>query len=215
MYEEQYTVIRTEILEKYHQLDITNESMMFLIHLLGFIQSGNSFPSINALQRRMGYTDEEIYACIDHLLDRGVLAIKSRKNEDGQVEEYYSLHPLYMKLEQLEEQKSREATQANQDQAVRDVFNLIEDEFGRQLSPTEYEMVTHWLTKDRYQPSMIKDAVREAALSNAYNFRYIGRILLNWQQQGKQTSFHHNVNQEKDNQQLPPVSLGHWLDVDN
>lgn len=63
------------------------------------------------------------------------------------------------------------------------VFQSIEVEFGRPLSPIEIETVNLWLHKDNYLPELILLALREAVLNQAYSLKYIDRILLSWERQ--------------------------------
>src|SRR5699024_12472317 len=61
---------------------------------------------------------------------------------------------------------------------------LFEQEFGRPLSPFEIETITVWLDEDLIQPSLIKAGLRESVLMGKLNFRYIDRILREWQEKG-------------------------------
>ncbi|WP_278341151.1 DnaD domain-containing protein, partial [Lactobacillus acetotolerans] len=64
----------------------------------------------------------------------------------------------------------------------------FEIEFGRYLSPIEREEIASWLNVDHYSPEIIKLALREAVLSQAYSLKYVDRILLNWQRHNLKTS---------------------------
>lgn len=55
------------------------------------------------------------------------------------------------------------------------VYDFIESEFGRTLSPTEYEIVSTW--KD---DELTKYAIKQAVLNGAYSIKYISRILENY-----------------------------------
>ena len=60
----------------------------------------------------------------------------------------------------------------------KDVYSIIENEFGRPLSPIEYETIKHWL--DENDEEIIRKAIKEASLNSVYNLKYIGKILDNW-----------------------------------
>lgn len=64
------------------------------------------------------------------------------------------------------------------------IFILFEQEFGRPLSPFEIETITVWLDEDVIKPSLIKAGLRESVLMGKLNFRYIDRILREWQRKG-------------------------------
>lgn len=208
---ERYTVLRTRVLENYHQLDITNHEMMLLIHIVSFQAQGEDFPALSRLKERMNYSDTEIYAGIEGLIDKNIIQIKTHKNQQGQVAEYYSLAPLYYKLDQLKQVDNHEQEARETAEKEESVFNLIQDEFSRQLSPIEYQMVAEWMTKDHFDPDTIKEAVKEAVLNQAYSLRYINRILIDWRKKGKKTAFRHQASDDISNK-LPPVSLEKWID---
>ena len=53
----------------------------------------------------------------------------------------------------------------------------------RSLSPTEYEYINNWLEKGLSE-NLIIGALKEAVLSGVKNFRYIDRVLFDWQKKG-------------------------------
>ncbi len=62
------------------------------------------------------------------------------------------------------------------DEQNKTIFQIIEEEFGRTLSPMEYETIKSW----NYQIDILKRAVKEASLSNNYSIKYIDKIIFNW-----------------------------------
>lgn len=79
----------------------------------------------------------------------------------------------------VEKQLSEEWGAQNQ------VFNRIEQFFGRPLSPVEIETVNEWI--EMHPQPLIVQALRESELQNKRNIRYIDRILLNWKNNSVQT----------------------------
>lgn len=63
------------------------------------------------------------------------------------------------------------------------IFNLIENNLNRVLSPIEYEVIKNW----DYSIEIIELAVKEAILHNAKTIKYIDRILFNWKQNNVET----------------------------
>jgi DNA replication protein len=63
----------------------------------------------------------------------------------------------------------------------KDLFTVFESEFARPLSPMEYETIVGWLDQDRYSDSLIMTALKEAVFAGKVHFRYIDRILMEWQ----------------------------------
>ena len=60
----------------------------------------------------------------------------------------------------------------------KELYNYIETEFGRLLSPTEINKVQTWLSS--YETNIIKLAIQKAILNGKRNFSYINGILNNW-----------------------------------
>ena len=63
----------------------------------------------------------------------------------------------------------------------KDLFTVFESEFARPLSPMEYETIVNWLDQDKYSDSLIMTALKEAVFAGKVHFRYIDRILMEWQ----------------------------------
>jgi DNA replication protein len=61
------------------------------------------------------------------------------------------------------------------------LFQMFEEEFGRLLSPMECETISKWIDEERYSQALIMHALREAVFAGKLHFRYIDRILLDWQ----------------------------------
>ncbi|TKO86873.1 DnaD domain-containing protein, partial [Enterococcus faecalis] len=60
-------------------------------------------------------------------------------------------------------------------------YPAFEKQFGRPLSPIELEMIGQWLNPDHYSPELIRLALRDAVLNQAYSLKYIVGILLAWE----------------------------------
>src|SRR5699024_10925191 len=101
---------------------------------------------------------------------------------------------------------------------------MLESEFGRPLSPIEIETLVAWIENDKYSPELIQLALREAVLSQAYNFKYIDRILLNWEKKNirtkeqveKEIQRYRNLSKTNDfkdekKKDLGPVLMINWL----
>ncbi len=98
--------------------------------------------------------------------------------------EKYSLDPLWEKLVDQHVLEQLEKSQQASEKEEKSLYTIFEQEFGRPLSPMEIETLSMWIDNDKYSPELIKAALREAVLSNKLNFRYIDRILFEWQKKG-------------------------------
>ena len=210
--QETYTVLTNRLLEAYHSLGITNEEMMFLIHILSFKQVKEDFPPIQFLQKRMGLSQEETYNLIQSLLDKEMMSIETEQLASGKSSEAYNLEPLYGKLDQLDIQKEQAKKRQEDLKEEGTIFSIVEEEFGRSLSPIEYQQVAAWFSEDNYSLDMVKNAIKEAVLNGKLNLRYIDRILINWRKQNRsgnerEKASYRNAKLRQETTNLPPVPL--------
>ncbi|OYS43298.1 DNA replication protein DnaD [Lactobacillus taiwanensis] len=194
---EGFTVISNSLLRYYSTLKLSEIEAMLLLQLEAFKQANNFFPSDNELSERMNLSPVEISQIIQDLIDKEIIELGQKRDKEGRITNFYDLNLLYEKLDKIIDEND-----ANND----DQFNLTSDveekrkvnplqelvrqfeiEFGRLLSPIEKQEIAAWLNIDHYNPEIVKLALREAILAQVYNFKYVDRILLNWQRHGLNT----------------------------
>lgn len=82
----------------------------------------------------------------------------------------------------------------------KNIFEVFEKEFGRTLSPMEYEIINGWLA-NQLSEELILGALKEATYNGVSSLRYIDRILLEWSKKGfKNMNDVNNFLEKKDNQ---------------
>lgn len=62
---------------------------------------------------------------------------------------------------------------------LKNIFEIIEENFGRTLAPIEYETIQSW-SEYNFPLDLLKYAVSKAILNGAYNLSYIDKILYEW-----------------------------------
>lgn len=93
---------------------------------------------------------------------------------------------------------------------INNIYELVENNFGRTLSPLEIEQIDYWL--EEYEPELLKHAIKIAVLNNAKNFNYVRGILNNWKSKGIKT-----LNEvlepkiEKENDEIIEIPDYDWL----
>lgn len=82
------------------------------------------------------------------------------------------------------------------------IYEYVEQNFGRPLSPTEVNKIESWLLS--YTPDIIKYAVEVATLNNKRTFSYVNGILKNWKSCNYQTleEIKENEIKKKDNKSM-------------
>ncbi len=165
----------------YQRLKINETEVMLLIHLHIFIESGNAFPTPSELSERMSISAEEAASILRKLLQRGLLDIHESKDDLNVRFETYSLRPLWEQFVYQLESEEAEAMEHGKTEQTINLYTLFEKEFGRPLSPIECETLSMWVDQDGHDAVLVKAALREAVVSGKLNFRYIDRILFEWQ----------------------------------
>ncbi|MBP1949594.1 DnaD domain-containing protein [Virgibacillus litoralis] len=210
--------IPIKLLDDYTSLGLNEKEIMLILQVLRFMQDNNDFPTPNDLASHLTFDEKECANILRKLIQKNFLSIEQLKNEQDQLSEVYSLNPLWEKLFTKEEEKV-----STQEDGT--IFILFEQEFGRPLSPFEIEMINTWLDADELKPALIKAALRESVLMAKLNFKYIDRILRDWQKKGIHTveqarqaskSFHQNQAQTQKqtdtNKKRDTSFYYNWLD---
>ncbi len=175
------------LLYKYQDLKLTDRELILLMYLLN-LENASFNPKQVGLDLHLSL--EEVMDEIAVLTSLGLLKLEVKKVGNIR-DELINLDGLYQKLVYIivngtvEEKKKEIST---------DIYTMFEKEFGRTLSPMEYEIINAWLDGD-YTEELVLLALKEAIYNGTTNLRYIDRILHNWYKKGIKTS--EDVEKEK------------------
>lgn len=165
------------LLERYAQLDIQPDELLILLQLLAAAQGqGTTELSAQNIGTLCKMSLQEVMQRMDNLVRSELLGIGERWNEEGTKSLYYDLSPLWQQV-----LRGKEPHLPHGRAWSRNPITLFEEEFGRPLSGLEGEQITHWIETDGHPDWMLLEALREAVLANKYSFKYIDRILFDWQ----------------------------------
>ena len=97
-------------------------------------------------------------------------------------------------------------------------FDFIEKEFGRTLSPMEYEIIKAWIEGGN-SDELVKEAVKEAIFNGVNNLRYIDKILYEWGKKGLKTkedveNNRKNFRQKDDQEENEELFDYNWFEDD-
>ena len=67
-----------------------------------------------------------------------------------------------------------------------DIFKTFEQELGRTISSMELELINGWLSNGTPE-ELVLGALREAVYNGVTNFKYIDRIIFEWEKKGFKT----------------------------
>ena len=158
-------MIPSTLIKNYLKLNITEKELIFII----YIMNNNDEFNINLICDDLGYTKKDVMALISSLSEKNLLSLDVKDKKD-----YLNLEELYNKLRFIKKKKKEVKT---------DIYSVIESEFGRTLSPMEYEIVRAWIDNG-FNEELIKEALKEAIYNHVTSLRYIDTILYEWNKKG-------------------------------
>lgn len=157
-------VVNEMIIKNLNKFDISLNEFILIIY---FINVENKLD-IEKIKLYLPFNNEEIISLYSNLIKKGIIETVINKKGDI-IEESISLELFYNKLILGKEQKEVKS----------DIFSKFENEFGRTLSPIEYETINNWLSNGITE-EMIVNALKEAVLNGVSNLRYIDKIIFEW-----------------------------------
>lgn len=159
------------LFKNYRNLNITDSELIILIYLI------NSDKTFNPkkISKDLNFKLNETMSLITSLTDKGIIKIDVINKKVR--EEIFNLDELYNKLAFLI--INGKETKSN------NIFDVFEKEFGRTLSPMDYEIISDW-QKD-FDDNLILLALKEAVFNNVNNLRYIDKIIRDWSKKGIKT----------------------------
>ena len=169
-------VIPSYLLKTYKKLNLSEKELIFLSYLITF--NDKVLFDINKFSISTALSIPEIMELIDSLTSKSIITMVTDKKETGMIREYLDISSLYDKIIVMilneSETESKETST---------IYDIIEKEFGRCLSPIEYETIKGWLDSN-ISEELIKEALKEAILNGVNNLKYIDRILYEWNKKG-------------------------------
>ena len=174
-------VIPLYLLQQFKDLKLKLEEFKFLMYLYNL---GDNFVfDPTKFSNDLNMTLVEVMSFIEVLTDKKFIRVESNKNDKGIMEEFIILDDFYSKLTMI---TIDEVNKETNDASKSDIFEVIQKEFGRTISPIEYEIIKAWI-ESGINESVIKEAVKEATFNGVSNLRYIDKILYEWGKLGVKT----------------------------
>jgi len=163
----------------YKKINLTSEEFILIIYLI----NNNGLLAFNPkiISQELDITLKKVLELINSLTEKQIISIELVKNKMGVMEEFISCELFYNKISMLmmDEANSNENVDSN-------LFQTFEDEFGRTLSPMEYEIINGWI-KEKFSNEIIIEALKEATFNGVSSLRYIDKILYEWKKKGYKT----------------------------
>ena len=161
-------IINENVVKTIKNLDITLKEFLLLLYFINI----KALLDLNDIKKVLDFNEEEILNTYTSLITKGLIEVKVFK-DSGVVSEVISLDMFYDKL----------VMNTKNEENNTDIYSKFESEFGRSLSPIEYETINRWL-ENGVSEEIITSALKEAVINGASNLRYIDKIIYEWTKKG-------------------------------
>ena len=166
-------IIPKYLLKCQKKLNLDIDSFILLIYLLNI--KNNDIFDYKDISKHTDLDKKQIFNSIDLLKNKKLLSIEMVKNEEGILEERLNIDSFYDVAFSIIIDDKKENTS--------NIYDSFEREFGRTLSPIEYEIINSWL-ESKISEELIMAALKEAVFNGVNNLRYIDKILYEWNKKG-------------------------------
>lgn len=172
-----HLIIPNYFIRYYKKFNLENNELLMLIYLLNCNEK--LILDNKKISKDLYLEENEVLNIISSLIEKNYISIEMSKN-NGIIEEYISLDLFYEKINSylIENDKKDNSS---------DIYSKFEKEFGRTLSPVEYETISKWI-ESNIPLELIEAALKEAILSGVNSIRYIDKILFEWNKKGYKDS---------------------------
>lgn len=179
-------IIPDYIIKYYSKLNLEGLSFILMIYFIN--QKENITFDINKISKDLNLEQSVVLGLINELNEKNYISIEMIK-KNGIIEEFISVELFYNKICSL-------LIESKDENENNDIYSMFEQEFGRVLSPMEYQTINGWL-ENKIPIDLIAAALKESVLSGVNNLRYIDKILFEWNKKGYKKV--EDIKQKKDN----------------
>ena len=192
--------VSKELLFNYKKLNITDSEFIVIIYL---INQSNNIYNPKQIGNDLKLELNQVLELINSLCEKNVIKIEMKKINNIR-SEIINLDSLYEKIA-FSLTEVDEKNESN-------LYSVFETEFGRTLSPMEFEIINGWVDNG-YSEELIKLALKEATYNGVSNLRYIDKIIYEWGKKGIKTKedVENNRKQFKNNNNNKELFDYDWL----
>ena len=156
-----------------------NLSLNEFLVLVYFDNSFNNTFEVELVSNTLGIDVNSTLEAFNGLMIKGLVSLESVKDLDNRLNEVVSLDGVYSSIVEATNNETKEEIKV-------DVFKVFERELGRPMSSMELELINGWLVSGTSE-EMILGALREAVYNGVTHFRYIDKIIYEWEKKGFKT----------------------------
>ena len=166
---------RFMLFEYYKELRINETELVIILFIEHLQQKESEFITPDLINLQSNIDIKTIDEAMVRLVSKGLIEFTTRQGKM-----VTSLNPLRNKLQELfvlDYEKNKENSTAEFSSQVEEIYLLIQNAFGRSLSPVELQTINEWFSYG-YSVVMIKEALEQTMKRKRYNIRAIDKALL-------------------------------------
>ena len=163
-------------------IKIATLNNLSLNEFLVLVYLDNDFGSgfeVERMSEVLGLDISITMEAFNSLMVKGLVSLDSVKDEMSKLNEVVNLDAVYELMGEIVSVKTEEVKKD-------DIFKVFEKELGRMMSSMELEIINGWLVSGTSE-ELILGALKEAVYNGVNNFRYIDKIIYEWEKRGFKT----------------------------
>lgn len=175
------------LLEYYRDFRLDEGELVFLLQLFRLSRL-NQPLTFEMLEENTPYEMGEVKQFAASLVEKGFLTISPTDcsmTMEGLFDKICEVWGWKMKKTLDKDALAQEEMAV--DKAFAEIYEAVQNEMGRPLSPIEGETVKDWFFGLEMPAPMIYEALKRAVMNGKCNFAYINQILLDWQKKRYRT----------------------------
>ena len=172
--ENHYTIPKY-VLTHAKDFNLDVNSLILLIYFLN--QKNKDIFNYKKIIEELNFSEKELFDSISLLKDKKLISIQMEKNDSGVLEEKLDVSSFYDII------LSKFINESDNEEENSNLYDSFEREFGRTLSPMEYDIINSWL-EAKIDKGLIIEALKETVFNGVSNLRYVDKILYEWNKKG-------------------------------
>lgn len=183
MKEQLYKVLTSKkLVVSDYLIKVSLDNNLSLTEFLVLAYFDNSFSNtfeVELISSTLGIDVNSAMEAFNSLMMKGLVSLESVKDVENRLNEVVRLDGVYSSIVECTEVEVK-------NEVKEDIFKIFERELGRTISSMELELINGWLISGTPE-EMVIGALKEAVYNGVSNFRYIDKIIYEWEKKGFKT----------------------------
>lgn len=175
MLKQGYININKLLLENYLNLRLDEEESICLMQIISYYEKGKGI-GFSTLKGKTTLNPDKLERVITSLIDKGYLEVISVV-KGGKETLMLDASVVADRISEYFKELDRQEKKSERESFMSSVVELIEKEFGRQISANEIQIISEWCNIYNYE--QIRNALFVASKNEKLSVTYMDRVLIN------------------------------------